>query len=174
MAVPYVRQEPPASPELIARLEEHLGRALPADYRAYLLTQDGGRLDNNTGAVNTVFGLGEVPKWASMWRVLDMMPEWLLPVANDEYGNLYAISLRPEGFGSVWFGIMRRRRTRGSRRARRVSLLRDGSWAGLVEGLQPLQKAAARPERILLMRRRPLPRKAMSATIWRRYSSAAL
>ncbi len=32
MAVPYVRQEPPASPELIARLEEHLGRALPADY----------------------------------------------------------------------------------------------------------------------------------------------
>jgi cell wall assembly regulator SMI1 len=107
MAVEYVRREPPASPELVARLEQQLGRALPPEYRDYLLAQDGGRLDNNDRHVNTVFGLGEVPDWASMWRKLNVyegrVPAWLLPVAYDDGGNLYAVSLRPEDFGTVWF-----------------------------------------------------------------------
>jgi cell wall assembly regulator SMI1 len=107
MAVGYQRQEPPASPELVARLEERIGQALPPEYRNYLLAQDGGRLDNNNLSVNTIFGLGDVPDWASLWGVLDTyrdrVPGWLLPVADDDGGNLYAVSLRAEDFGSVWF-----------------------------------------------------------------------
>src|SRR5438045_1042548 len=107
MTVEYLRREPPASPQLVERLEQQLGRRLPESYRDYLLKQDGGRLRSNDAGVNTIFGLGEVPDWASMWRVLktfhDRVPAWLLPVARDEVGNLYAISLRDEDLGSVWF-----------------------------------------------------------------------
>lgn len=107
MSVNYLRREPPASPDLIARLEQRIGRALPDTYRDYLLHQDGGRLEDNHQAVNTVFGLGDVPRWANMWSRLDTfagrVPDWLLPVARDEYGNLFAVSLRDEDRGSVWF-----------------------------------------------------------------------
>jgi cell wall assembly regulator SMI1 len=107
MTVEYRRREPAASPELIDRLERRIGRPLPDSYRHYLLQQDGGRLASNDQAVNTVFGLGDVPDWASMWDVLDTyagrMPGWLLPVADDEYGNVFAISLRDGDRGSVWF-----------------------------------------------------------------------
>jgi cell wall assembly regulator SMI1 len=107
MAVEYVRREPPAPAEAIGRLEQRVGRPLPPEYRYYLRQQDGGRLDNNSRAINTVFGVGEVPEWASMWDVLetyaDRVPDWLLPVADDAFGNLYAISLRNEDRGSVWF-----------------------------------------------------------------------
>src|SRR5687767_6495775 len=107
MAVEYVRREPPASAELINRLEQRVGRPLPPEYRDYLREQDGGRLDNNSRAINTIFGIGEVPEWASMWDVLETyserVPDWLLPVADDAFGNLYAVSLRNEDRGSVWF-----------------------------------------------------------------------
>ncbi|MEU8184886.1 SMI1/KNR4 family protein [Micromonospora sp. NPDC049044] len=107
MAVPYLRQEAPASEELVARLEGRLGHPLPNTYRAYLRQHDGGRLANNDQAVNTIFSLGDVPDYASMWDRLDTydgrVPTWLLPVARDEYGNLFTISLRDIDNGSVWF-----------------------------------------------------------------------
>lgn len=57
--------------------------------------------------MNTIFGLGDVPDWASVWGKLKTyqgrVPAWLLPVAYDDGSNLYAICLRPEDFGSVWF-----------------------------------------------------------------------
>lgn len=107
MAVAFRREEPPASPELVERLEQRIGRPLPTEYRDFLLQHDGGRLASNDGAVKTNFGLGDVPDWASMWDLLetfrDRVPAWLLPVAADEYGNLFAVSLRDEDLGSVWF-----------------------------------------------------------------------
>jgi cell wall assembly regulator SMI1 len=107
MIVKYLRREPPAAPELLDRLEQRIGRPLPASYRDYLLRQDGGRLESNDGAVNTVFGVGNVKDWASIWRALaafdQRVPAWLLPVARDECGNLFAVSLRDEDLGSVWF-----------------------------------------------------------------------
>jgi len=42
-----------------------------------------------------------------MWKKLKTFsgrhPSWLLPVAQDEYGNLFCLSLRDEDFGTVWF-----------------------------------------------------------------------
>jgi cell wall assembly regulator SMI1 len=139
MAVAYDHREPPASPELIAQLEARIGHALPDDYRAYLLGQDGGRLDSNDGAVNTVFGLGDVPDWASMWAVLDTyrgrVPAWLLPVADDEYGNLYAISLRPGDFGSVWFWDHEEEADEGEPPSEENLTWKSGSWVGFLQGL---------------------------------------
>jgi cell wall assembly regulator SMI1 len=107
MAVGYRRQASAASEVDVARLEQRIGRALPSSYRSYLLTQDGGRLVDNSEAVKEIFGIGpETPDWANLWDKLDVfrdrVPVWLLPVAQDEYGNLYAISLRDPDAGSVW------------------------------------------------------------------------
>src|SRR6266516_8153476 len=107
MAVSYRLQPPPASADLINRLEQRVGQSLPAEYRDYLLAQDGGWLAPNDEALKVVFGLGEVPNELNMWRKLetfrDRLPKWLLPVAQDAYGNLFAVSLRHPDRGSVWF-----------------------------------------------------------------------
>ncbi len=140
MAVAYRHREPPSSPEQIARLEERLGRALPADYRDYLLAQDGGRLASNDGAVDTIFGLGDVPDWASMWDKLDVlkdrMPSWLVPVADDAYGNLYAVSLRPSDFGSVWFWDHEEEADEGQPPSEENISFKAGSWTAFLERLQ--------------------------------------
>ncbi len=142
MAVGYVRREPPASPELVARLEGQLSRALPDDYRDYLLQQDGGRLEDNTEAVINVFGLGEVPDWTSMWHKLETfrgrVPAWLLPVAQDAYGNLFAISLRPSDFGSVWLWDHEEEADEGEPPSEENTQCKAGSWAGFLEGLRAL------------------------------------
>jgi cell wall assembly regulator SMI1 len=142
MAVNYVRREPPASRELVDRLEKRLGRNLPNDYRNYLLEQDGGRLDNNSGAVNTVFGLGEVPDWANMWSILttfeDRLPAWLLPVARDEYGNLYAVSLRDVDSGSVWFWDHEEEADEGEPPTEENIEWKSPNWQAFIESLQPV------------------------------------
>jgi cell wall assembly regulator SMI1 len=106
-AVTYRDRRPPASAQLVARLEQYVGRELPLGYRDYLLEQDGGRLFDNSEAVKQILGLGDVPEFASLWHELevyaDRVPYWLLPVATDEFGNLFAVSLRDEDNGSVWF-----------------------------------------------------------------------
>jgi hypothetical protein len=42
-----------------------------------------------------------------MWSILnthaDRVPAWLLPVASDSFGNLFAVSLRDQDRGTVWF-----------------------------------------------------------------------
>ncbi len=142
MAVGYVRREPPASPELVAQLEGQLGQALPDDYRHYLLQQDGGRLEDNTEAVINVFGLGEVPDWTNMWHKLETfqnrVPAWLLPVAQDAYGNLFAISHRPSDFGSVWLWDHEEEADEGEPPSEENISFKAGSWTAFLERLQPM------------------------------------
>lgn len=107
MAVPYYEPQPPAPPEAVDRLEQRIGRALPPSYRNHLLQHDGGRMDNNNRYLHTVFSVGAVKPIASIFSRLDTfagrVPDWLLPVARDEGGNLFALSLRDTDYGSVWF-----------------------------------------------------------------------
>jgi cell wall assembly regulator SMI1 len=110
MAVDYRVRQPLARPEQLAALEQRIGVPLPDDYRRYLAAQNGGALRGNSEAVKAVFGFGhDIPGWANMAGMLDAyadrVPSWrrLLPVAMDEYGNLFAVSLRPQDRGSVWF-----------------------------------------------------------------------
>ncbi|MCY1144060.1 SMI1/KNR4 family protein [Actinoplanes sp. Pm04-4] len=129
MTVGYRRQPPAAPGADIERLEQRIASRLPRMYRDYLAGQDGGRLESNTRAAKEVFGVrDDAPDWANMWDMLDTydgrVPSWLQPVAQDEYGNLFAISLRAQDEGSVWFwdheeeadGASRRRTTSNASR----------------------------------------------------------
>jgi cell wall assembly regulator SMI1 len=108
VSVGYRRQAGPAPAGDIERLERRIGQPLPAPYRDYLRQHDGGRLEDNSQALNEIFGVGpDAPDWANMWKMLDTyrdrVPSWLLPVAQDAVGNLFALSLREKDSGSVWF-----------------------------------------------------------------------
>lgn len=141
MAVEYRRREPPAGPEQLRRLAERIGVPLPASYREYLLEQDGGRLAPNNEAVKTVFGLGDVPDGSNMWRKLTTyagrVPNWLLPVASDEYGNLFAVSLRQQDNGSVWFWDHEEEADEGEPPSEENIAYKGEDWPGFVAGLAP-------------------------------------
>jgi cell wall assembly regulator SMI1 len=104
----YKEAGPAAQRGDVERLEARIGRSLPEEYRTYLFAQDGGWAKDNTLAVDEIFGLREdAPYSGNMWEKLAVfggrVPEWLLPVAQDVHGNLFAISLRDADIGSVWF-----------------------------------------------------------------------
>lgn len=143
MAVTYIDRKAPASPELIDRLEQQVGRRLPDDYRDYLLRQDGGSLDFNSEGVQSIFGLGEVPGYASIWENLqtyhDRVPRWLLPVASNFGGNIFAISLRTSDYGSVWFWDHEEEADEGEPPAEDNIELKAPSWSAFLEGLQPIE-----------------------------------
>src|SRR5438874_7483524 len=141
MSVSYRLQPPPTSLDLIVRLEQRIGQPLPAAYRDYLLSQDGGWLAPNDEALKVVFGLGDVPNELSMWRKLDTfdsrLPAWLLPVAQDAYGNLYAISLRDQDRGSVWFWDHEEEADEGEPPSEDNIELRAPDWRTFIEGIRP-------------------------------------
>jgi cell wall assembly regulator SMI1 len=143
MSVTYSRREAPASDDAIGRLERHIGRALPDAYRGYLRQQDGGRLSNNSECVKHIFGIdGAVPEWANMWKRLDTyadrVPRWLLPVASDEFGNLFAISLREEDRGSVWFWDHEEEADEGAPPSEDNLEYKAPDWPTFLAGLEPL------------------------------------
>jgi cell wall assembly regulator SMI1 len=144
MAVTYLDREAPASRDLVDRLEQQLGQSLPDDYRDYLLQQDGGRLSDNNEAVSEIFGLNEsFEYYNSMWKHLQMyrdrVPPWLLPVASDEYGNLFAISLRTSDFGSVWFWNHELEADEDEPPTEDNIELKAPSWTAFLESLQPVE-----------------------------------
>jgi hypothetical protein len=141
VAVAYRRQAPPAPTDQIERLERRVG-PLPDAYRDYLRRQDGGRLENNSEVVDEIFGLGpDTPEWASMWKNLelyaDRLPTWLLPVASDAAGNLFAISLRNQDRGSVWFWDHEREADEEETPTEENIELRAGDWQSFLDSLQP-------------------------------------
>lgn len=142
MAVEYNEANPPASPEAISRLEQRAGQPLPEAYKAHLRQQDGGQLRTNSRAVNIVFGVGDVPEWASMWDILETyrerVPEWLLPVADDAFGNLYALSLRPEDRGSVWFWNHELEADEGEPPTEENLKPAAADWASFIGSLEPV------------------------------------
>lgn len=143
MAVGYRRLAEPASDARIADLEQRLGRRTPDAYRDYLRRHDGGYLEDNSQAVSTVFGLGaELPGYASMWSRLDTyagrVPEWLLPVANDAYGNLYCLSLRDTDHGSVWLWDHEEEADEDEPPTEDNLTRVAESWPGFLDSLQPI------------------------------------
>jgi cell wall assembly regulator SMI1 len=143
MTVGYRRQGQPASEADVQRLEQRIGSRLPEAYRAYLLRQDGGRLQDNTDAVKEIFGIrDDAPDWANLWDKLDVfhgrVPAWLLPVAQDEYGNLFAISLRDSDRGSVWFWDHEEEADEGEPPSEDNIELRAADWDQFLQQLQPI------------------------------------
>jgi hypothetical protein len=142
VAVGYRRPAGPAPAEDIERLEQRVGRPLPGSYKDFLRRQDGGQLQDNNEAVNEIFGVGpDAPDWANMWKKLDTyagrLPTWLLPVASDGAGNLFALSLRDRDKGSVWFWDHEREADEDEPPADDNIAQRAADWRGFLESLQP-------------------------------------
>jgi cell wall assembly regulator SMI1 len=143
MAVGFQEPGEPAPESAVERLEQHIGRRLPDDYRNFLLRQDGGWMHMNDGAVKEVYGVrDDAPKNGSLWRALDTfhgrVPSWLLPIARDEYGNLYTLSLREPDFGSIWFWDHEEEADEGDPPSEENIELKAGSWNEFFAGLQPV------------------------------------
>jgi SMI1 / KNR4 family (SUKH-1)/Ankyrin repeats (3 copies) len=88
--------------------ERRLGATLPDDYRRHLLQHNGGYVDGATriGELHHVYGVHDGPEWT---RFLDraatrgIIPERLLPIANDPCGNQICVVLSGSDRGAVRF-----------------------------------------------------------------------
>ena len=105
-----------ATEEDVAEFEKQLKTSLPADYRQFLLTHNGGMPEASVfrinyelgeGIVNDFFGLHDGPNYASLrWHQeisRGRMPDILLPIGGDPGGNLICISLGTEDKGAIYF-----------------------------------------------------------------------
>ncbi|TCC18687.1 SMI1/KNR4 family protein [Kribbella speibonae] len=106
---PAYREPYPAVPESrLTELEEQLGARLPEPYRVYLAAQDGGALEGyNNHGIEIILGIGEVPKWSSLWYLLgqerDVIPGGWIPVGTDAGGGLFLLVVTAQDRGSVWY-----------------------------------------------------------------------
>ena len=95
----------PADPAAVAGLERELGRALPADYRRFLLEVGGGKPEANVLEGDPRVG---VQRFLDLGGTLDLrrhqysdrVPAEHLPIADAEGGNLLLLDLAA---GAVWF-----------------------------------------------------------------------
>lgn len=103
----YERTFPAAPSNKLVELEEMLGAGLPEDYRRYLVRQDGGALAGyNNHGIEIICGVGDVPKWSSLWHLLstqsDVIPVGFVPVGSDAGGGLFLLAAAGADHGSVW------------------------------------------------------------------------
>src|SRR2546423_11108876 len=88
--------------------ESYLGTTLPDSYRRHLLQHNGGYVDGSTriGELGSVYGIHDGPESA---RFLDraaargIIPDRLLPIAHDPFGNEICIVLSGPDRGAVCF-----------------------------------------------------------------------
>ncbi|MFI5625001.1 SMI1/KNR4 family protein [Nocardioides sp. NPDC051685] len=103
----YEETFPAAPASKLQELEERLGARLPQPYRDYLATQDGGALEGyNNHGIEIICGVGDVPKWSSLWHLLntqsDVIPDGFIPVGSDAGGGLFLLAVAGADHGSVW------------------------------------------------------------------------
>ena len=101
----------------IAKVEKKLGAELPTDYREFLLTTNGGRPEPNIFIAHTrPGGSREVLAWFFCIKEDDSndllenvdifqnrLPESLLPIATDPFGNIICLSIEGRDRGKVYF-----------------------------------------------------------------------
>ncbi len=85
---------------------------LPNDYREFLLEFNGGTPSPNRNEtpdtiVTYILGMHNGNYYASLYKHIDMfksrLPVSTLPIATDAFGNLFIMSLHPEGCGHIYF-----------------------------------------------------------------------
>lgn len=143
MSVDFEEVYPPASKEEIEHLEGHLERRLPTEYRQFLEAHNGAWLGDNDQALEKLFSLrSDVPIFVSMWNKLntfrDRVPVWLLPVGQNVYGNLFAVSLRDSDYGSVWFWDHEEEADEDEPATEENLELHAGTWMEFINSLQPV------------------------------------
>jgi hypothetical protein len=116
MAVKISQPNSSASNSVIEEFELVIGTPLPADYRAFLLTSNGGDPEPNEAAapppVNTVGvrrfygilpGQGDGDLKHHRDAMTQRVPPGLLPIAEDDCGNRFCLSVRREDLGCLYF-----------------------------------------------------------------------
>ena len=86
---------------------------LPADYREFLLTYNGGKLlkDKLQAPANVIayiLGMHSGDYYASLYKHIDMfakrIPFNTFPIATDPFGNLFIMSMHQDNYGQYSFG----------------------------------------------------------------------
>jgi hypothetical protein len=98
----------------VLAFEQRLGHELPAAYREFLLEHNGGvpeatlvKVRRVNSSVKHLHGLHKGPAWARLDAARKVyegrMPEGLLPIGSDPFGNVYCLGLSGRWRGKVWF-----------------------------------------------------------------------
>jgi hypothetical protein len=106
MSIRFEDTGPPADPEELAELEERAGHALPVAYRDFLEAHDGATPEPNhlpdaAGGEVTVRAFFSAEEVAKRLDAIGpgRVPEEVLPIADDDFGNGLFVHLED---GSVW------------------------------------------------------------------------
>ena len=97
------------TPAKLNAFEKSLGSTLPEPYRTHLLNHNGGYVDGakRLGNLHHVYGIHDGPGWARFHDRSQMygglVPERLLPIADDPGGNLICIVLSGPDRGALCF-----------------------------------------------------------------------
>lgn len=82
------------------------------DYRRVLLEYNGGkpipnRNENPDTIITYILGMHNGDYYASMYKHIDMFKKRLplssFPIVTDPFGNLFLMSVHPDGFGYIYF-----------------------------------------------------------------------
>lgn len=85
---------------------------LPEDYRRFLFDSNGGKPsfkmnESLSTVVKYILGMHNGDFYASLYKHIDMFKQRIplssFPIATDEFGNLFLMSLHPEGYGHIYF-----------------------------------------------------------------------
>lgn len=86
--------------------------SLPEKYKEFLLKYNGGKplkehIENSSVVVTYIFGMHNGDYHASLYKHIEMfkgrLPFSTFPIAGDAFGNLFIMSLHPEGHGHIYF-----------------------------------------------------------------------
>jgi hypothetical protein len=107
-----------AAESTIQQLENELGHRLPEDYRRFLVQTNGGRPERARFAIQTLDGstdsivdwlltldireqLYTIRKYRRMYE--DRIPNGMIPIGCDPFGNLILLNIVAKDFGYVYF-----------------------------------------------------------------------
>jgi hypothetical protein len=136
-----------ASEEEIRALERWLGAVLPVDYRTFLAEVNGGRpkqraFEGPTGDGSVVHFFFTLDADGSHYRLYKetkayaaRIPEKLLPIACDPFGNLVLLDLGAKSVGAVYFWEHEQENMDGDPYWDNISFI-SPSFTAFVEGLQ--------------------------------------
>lgn len=114
MPVDLYKRGPAIADADVAAFEARIGRALPPDYRAFLLAYNGGRpnfhviRNPETGdlGVKIFYGIWDKEYFDIDDEYQTMRDRWpyrLVSIAIDDYGNRFCLSLGPQDYGSIYW-----------------------------------------------------------------------